>query len=287
MKKLGELMKKYRTTVLLVILLIISSLIFLYPNFSDYWNSLHQTRVIADYEESMSNIEEEDYTAIFEEAEKYNEELNRSNKQKFENGEPVDEHYTSLLNLNDNHMMGYITIDKIDVDLPIYHGTAEPILAVGTGHLEGSSLPIGGEGTHTVITGHRGLPTATLFTHLDQVEKGDIFTLSILSETLTYQVDQILIVKPEEVDDIKIVKGEDYCTLITCTPFGINTDRILVRGTRIENIEDDMVRTTSEAVRIDPLIVVPFIAVPVVLLLLLLVFITPASKEEEDDIDLE
>ncbi len=275
-------MKKRRTTVVLVLVLLISSLIFLYPNISDYWNSMRQTRVIAEYQESTSTMSEDVYEDILASAQAYNEELVSLSKSKYENGEPVDEDYANQLNINDTNVMGYITIDKIDVNLPIYHGTSDSVLSIGTGHLEGSSLPIGGESTHTVITGHRGLATATLFTNLDQIEVGDVFTLTVLSQTLTYQVDQILIVDPEEVDNISIVEGEDYCTLVTCTPFGINTERILVRGTRIENIEaDTSIEVTAEAELIEPFIVVPFIAVPILLLLLVLMIILPASKKED------
>ena len=269
-------MRKDTPTVIFVLLLIISALIFFYPDFSDYWNSLHQTEVITDYEESMKDLDEEDYTEIFDLAQKYNEDLASSNAHGYKNGEPVNKDYVSLLNPNDTNMMGYVTIDKIDVDLPIYHGTADSALAIGAGHLEGSSLPIGGESSHTVITGHRGLATATLFTDLNEVEVGDVFTLSILSKIFTYKVDQILIVEPKEIDNISIIDGEDYCTLVTCTPYGINTDRILVRGTRIPNDEKvPILRVTPEAELIDPMIVVPFVIIPVVMLLLISTFVAP------------
>lgn len=275
-------MKKQRTTIILVMLLIISSLVFLYPDISDYWNSMRQTRVISNYEENMDILEENEYEQILALAQEYNEELALLSKNSYENGEPVDEYYQSMLNLNDSNMMGYITIEKIDIDLPIYHGTSESVLSIGTGHLEGSSLPIGGDSTHTVITGHRGLATSMLFTDLDKLELGDTFTLTILSQTLTYEIDQILIVEPEEVDKLSIVDGEDYCTLITCTPFGVNTHRILVRGTRTDNLENDtesIIRVTPEAILIDPMLVVPFIVLPIVIVLLAVLFFTPSSRK--------
>ncbi len=273
-------MKQQKSTIFLVMMLIVSSLIFLYPNISSYWNSLHQTSVIANYEKNMKNLDNENYEEIISSAKEYNEYLASLLNQKFENGSPVDENYLNQLKVeDDDNIMGYISIDKIDVYLAIYHGTSSSVLAAGTGHLEGSSLPIGGESTHTVITGHRGLPTAILFTNLDLIEIDDVFTLNILSETLTYQVDQILIVPPNDVKDIKITQGEDYCTLVTCTPFGINTDRILVRGTRIENIKETNVQITNEADAINPMIVALVIAVALIFVYMLVIFCIPTSKK--------
>lgn len=240
---------------------------------------MHQTSAIATYEDSTKELAKEDYTEILSQAKKYNEQLAADAKGKYENGEPVDPEYASLLNVNDSNIMGYISIEKINVKLPIYHGTAESALAVGTGHLEGSSLPIGGESTHTVITGHRGLSTATLFTNLNEVEVDDIFTLNVLSKKLTYQVDQIVIVPPEEVDELAITPGRDYCTMVTCTPFGINTDRILVRGSRIDNFEEVAVHVEAEAQIIDPMVVSIFIMVVLIIFFMLLVFCNPSPSK--------
>ena len=169
--------------------------------------------------------------------------------------------------------MGVVSIPKINVELPIYHGTEDSVLQVGAGHLQGSSLPIGGASTHSVICGHRGLPSSTLFTHLDRLEKGDTFSITILNRTMTYQVDLISIVEPDEVDKLQITDGEDYCTLQTCTPYGINTQRLLVRGTRIAEDAPESVRITADAYQIEPIVIAPLVAVPIVLLLVLALFI--------------
>ena len=198
----------------------------------------------------------------------YNAEL-RPGTAAYTPGETQSRAYSGLLNVDGSGIMGYIEIPKISVSLPIYHGTGEAVLQVGVGHLDWTSLPTGGEGTHTVLSGHRGLPSAKLFTHLDQMEVGDTFQLRILDEVLTYQVDQILIVLPEETSDLVIQKGKDYCTLITCTPYGINTHRLLVRGQRVETTEEvQAVRVTAEAVQVETTIVAPILAIPVLLLVL-------------------
>ena len=187
--------------------------------------------------------------------------------------------YGSLLNASGNGVMGYVDIPAIKTLLPLYHGTDESTLQTAIGHLEWTYLPVGGSGTHAVISGHRGLPSAKLFTDLDKLVAGDVFLLQILDETLTYEVDQILIVTPEEVGALTMVPGQDYCTLVTCTPYGINTHRLLVRGHRIENAEEaKTVRIVSEAMQIDPLIVAPAVGVPMVLLLLLLLLLMDRTK---------
>lgn len=196
--------------------------------------------------------------------------LNLSDEQKVE--------YEALLNVADNGVIGYIEIPTIDCALPIYHGTEDVVLQIAIGHLEWSSLPVGGENTHTVLSGHRGLPNAELFTDLDKLVEGDIFMLSVLDEVLTYEVDQILIVEPDELDALKIEEGQDYCTLMTCTPYGINSHRLLVRGHRIDNIDDASLRVTADARQIEPVIVAPLIAVPMLLILLIWLLVRYRKK---------
>ncbi len=181
--------------------------------------------------------------------------------------------YENLLNIDGNGVMGYIEIPIIKVTLPISHGTSDEVLQNGVGHVEWSSLPVGGESTHCVLSSHRGLPSAKLFTNLDKLEPGDTFMLCILHEVLTYEVDQILIVEPKDTAALTITEGEDYCTLVTCTPYGINTHRLLVRGHRVENEEDAAaVHVTSDAVEIEPLIVAPLLAIPLLIIIIIILF---------------
>lgn len=228
-------MKKDRMNLILVLIFIIGLSVVLYPTVSDYWNSRTQSRAVATYNEAVEDMSEQDYSRMFQEAEEYNRQLQDVNMP-FVNFDQI-EGYDELLNVSGTGIMGYVTIRKINVELPIYHGTDEAILQVAAGHLEGSSLPTGGAGTHCVISAHRGLPSAQLFTHLDELEEGDTFTVTVLDRTMTYRVDQIRIVEPDEIAELQIDPDEDYCTLMTCTPYGINSHRLLVRG----------VRTTDEA----------------------------------------
>ena len=189
--------------------------------------------------------------------------------------------YESLLDLSGLGIMGYIEIPEIDCSLPVYHGTEESVLQIAVGHIEWTSLPVGGEGTHCVLSGHRGLPSAKLFTNLDKLEPGDVFLLRILDEVLTYEVDQILIVEPQDTSALQIVKGKDYCTLMTCTPYGVNTHRLLVRGHRIDNIEQaQSVRVTADAVQIEPTLVAPIVAIPILLLLLIALLLPKRQKHK-------
>ena len=180
-------------------------------------------------------------------------------------------------------MMGYISIDKIRVELPIYHGTSASVLNIAVGHLEGSSLPVGGDTTHAVLSAHRGLPSAKLFTNLNKLEVGDIFVITVLDRKLTYQVDNIKIVEPSDVSDLDIIEGEDYVTLVTCTPYGINTHRLLVRGTRIESVENKAYLVTSEAYQIDKLVVTLVISLPILLILIIYVMIKPVKKKYHEE----
>lgn len=263
--------KRYWTTVFLVLILLTGFCLLLYPTVSDWWNEMHQSRAISTYVESVTKISDEEIAALLEEAEEYNRVLAKNTTRLNMTAEEL-ETYNGLLDLNGTGIMGYLEIPVINVHLPIYHGTDESVLQVAAGHISWSSLPVGGESTHTAISGHRGLPSAKLLSDLDKVVEGDIFTISVLGRTLTYMVDQIRIVQPEDISELAIKEGEDYCTLITCTPYGVNTHRMLVRGTRIDNIEDAVV-IVSEAVRMEPYLVAFAIGIPLILIVLLFIFI--------------
>ena len=272
-------MRKHLSTIVLVILLLIGLSLLLYPTVSDYWNSFHQTRAIATYAENVAALDNASYDAIWDAARQYNRNLcSRSNS--FLLSEEQKAEYKSLLDISGQGVMGYIEIPEIDVSLPIYHGTEDPVLQVAVGHLEWTSLPVGGESTHCVLSGHRGLPSAKLFTDLDQLAEGDTFILRILDETLTYEVDQIRTVEPYELDDLGIEEGKDYCTLVTCTPYGINTHRLLVRGRRVDNQpEARTVRVTADAMQIEPVLVAPLVAVPMLFVLLVLLLVKTRRKK--------
>lgn len=274
-------------TALLVLMLFAGLSLLLYPAVSDYWNSLHQTRAIASYAKDVENMDAQLYEEEWEAAVRYNESLKGLENNYFVSDAQREE-YESLLDISGLGVMGYIEIPEIGCSLPIYHGTSESVLQVGVGHLEWSSLPVGGEGTHCVLSGHRGLPSAKLFSSLDKLREGDVFYLRVLNEQLTYEVDQILIVEPQETEALEMVNGKDYCTLVTCTPYGINTHRLLVRGHRIENQPEAVtVRVTADAVQIEPLIVTPVVAIPVLLILLIVLLLPkrrrPDSGGETDD----
>ena len=231
-------MRKHLTTIILILLLLTGLSFLLYPTVSDWWNSLHQSRAIAGYTEAVEGMDEESYEKWWNGARGYNESLKRK-PDRYRMTEGEKEEYQAQLDVAGNGIMGYIEIPGIKCSLPIYHGTDEAVLQIAVGHIQGTSLPVGGEGSHCVLSGHRGLPSAKLFTDLDQMGEGDLFMLHVLDETLTYEVDQITVVLPEEVNDLELVEGEDYCTLVTCTPYGINTHRLLVRGSRTENLPEE------------------------------------------------
>lgn len=261
-------MKKHISTILLFAVLLIGLSLLLYPSFSDWWNSFHQSRAIDSYAQAVAALDPARYDAVWAAARAYNDSLlQRPNSFLLSDGQK--ERYESLLNAGENGIMGYIEISCIQVSLPIYHGTEEGVLQVAAGHLEWTSLPVGGPGSHCVISGHRGLPSARLFTDLDALTEGDLFELHILDEVLTYQVDQILTVKPHETEALMIRPGEDLCTLVTCTPYGINSHRLLVRGRRTEAAEEAQpVYLTADAVRVEPRLAAAVAAVPVLLVLL-------------------
>ena len=279
-------MKKNRgnsmTTLFLILMLFAGLSLLLYPTVSNYWNSLHQSRAIAAYVEQVAQTDNETFDQLRGQARAYNRTL-VGKAYRYDMTRQEREEYLGLLNVSENGIIGYIEIPDIHCELPIYHGTDADALQVGVGHIEGSSLPVGGESTHCAISGHRGLPSAKLFSDLDKLTVGDRFILRVLDDTLTYEVDQIHTVLPGEMDELEIVEGEDYCTLVTCTPYGVNTHRLLVRGHRVENSTDkEPARVTADETRTEPLgkisILLPVLLLAI-LLMLLLVFLLSKRKK--------
>ena len=262
-------MKRQGTTIILLIVFVIGLSLLLYPTFADWWNSMHQSQAVASYVEEVAHIDTNQYEALWNEAWDYNASLvGRTNHFVLPDEQKAE--YESILDIGGLGIMGYIEIPIIGVTLPIYHGTDDAVLQIAVGHLEWTSLPVGGESSHCVVSGHRGLPSARLFTDLDRLVVGDTFMFRVLDEILTYEVDQILIVEPHETDELLIQEGKDLCTLVTCTPYGINSHRLLVRGHRVENQEEaKTVRITSDAIQIEPTIVAPIVAIPMLLILLI------------------
>ena len=267
-------MKNKLTTILLILALFAGLSLLLYPTVSDYWNSLHASQAVTDYAENVRNLEAEKYQQVLQDARNYNQRLSYRHTT-FALSEEELGAYDALLDISGTGVMGYIEIPAINISLPVYHGTEEGVLQIAVGHLEWSSLPVGGADTHCVLSGHRGLPSAKLFTNLDKLVVGDKFIMRVLDEVLTYEVDQILIVEPTDVSALMIEAGKDLCTLITCTPYGINSHRLLVRGHRIENQEEaQAIRVTSDAIQIEPLIVAPAVALPMLLVLLVILLVS-------------
>lgn len=272
-----DFMKKRRwPTIILLSIFFIGLSVMLYPAISNYWNSKTQSEAIVDYEKLMQSLSLEDYDAYFAEAEAYNEQLAALDAPLADYNKI--EGYNDILNLSGNGMMGYVTISKIGVELPLYHGTSESVLNIAVGHLKGTSFPIPGNNTHSVLSAHRGLPTAKLFTDLNRLELGDTFEIKILNRTTIYEVDQIKVINPKDLDDIQIIDDEEHCTLLTCHPYGINTERLLVRGRRIDSSTHRTYYITSDAYKIDTLIVTPIVALPMLFVLLLIVFFKPVKK---------
>ena len=262
-------MRKHASTIFLILILVVGLSLMLYPSFSNWWNEAHQSRAIAAYSQEVSKLDENRYDELWQQAWEYNRSLvGRENAYLLDDSQKAE--YERLLDVSGMGIMGYIEIPSLKVSLPIYHGTEESVLQVAVGHLEWTSLPVGGESTHCVLSGHRGLPSARLFTDLDRLVVGDRFRLGVLDQVLTYEVDQILIVEPQDTEALLIEEGKDLCTLVTCTPYGINTHRLLVRGHRVETEKDAKnVRVTSDAIQIEPYLVAPVVAAPILLLLLL------------------
>lgn len=270
-------MKKHSGTILLVLIFFVGLAVMLYPTISDYINQRNQTRVVNSYAQQVDGLSDADYTAYFDAADVFNQKI-AADPDALYHADHFST-YSTTLDVTGTGIMGYITIPRIGVELPIYHGTSDAVLQVAAGHLEGTSLPVGGESTHAVISAHRGLPSAKLFTNLDQLEVGDTFTITVLDRVLTYEVDRISIVLPTETDLLQPVEGQDYVTLMTCTPYGINTHRLLVRGHRVNTRESQKhVRVTADATRIDPIITAPVIALPMLAVLLIWLLVTTRKR---------
>lgn len=271
-------MKKASTTILLILAFLAGLSLLLYPSVSNYWNDMHATRAVASYAENVQKLDTERYDTLWAMAQEYNAALREREFAPYLSDEEQSR-YDAQLDLDQTGVMGYIEIPTIDISLPVYHGTDDSVLQVAVGHLEWSSLPVGGEGTHCVLSGHRGLPSAKLFTNLDRLAEGDTFILRVLDEILTYEVDQILIVEPEDVSALHIEEGKDLCTLVTCTPYGVNSHRLLVRGHRVDNADEaHTVRVTSDAIEIEPAIVALVLGSAMLLVLLAALLIRGGKK---------
>lgn len=262
--------------ILIVAMGFVGVVLLAYPTFSDWWNSMHQSYAIASYDQAVAQMDTHKYDEIWEAAEKYNAEMtktgvvwNMSDKQM--------KKYNTLLDVTGTGMMGYVEIPKINVELPLYHGTRDAVLQMAVGHIAGTSLPVGGIGSHCSVSGHRGLPSARLFTDIDMLDKGDIFTITVLDRMLTYEVDQVRIVNPTDLEDLAIDEKKDYVTLVTCTPYGINSHRLLVRGHRIDNLPGT-VRVMADAVQIRPYLVAVFLAIPILIVMLLWVVVSTGRR---------
>ena len=275
--------RKHISTIFIILIFLVGLGFISYPTVSNLWNQAHQSRAIATYSKQVEKLDDSENKKMLKAARKYNKSLlKKSDHWKLLKKDKKK--YESLLDVSGTGIMGYIEVPKIDCSLPIYHGTDEGALQIAIGHLEGSSLPVGGKSTHCVLSGHRGLPSARLFTDLDQMEEGDIFILNVLGRKLAYEVDQIRVVLPEEMSDLEVIEGKDLCTLVTCTPYGINTHRLLVRGHRVANREEaEAVRVTADAMQVDNRIVAACIAVPVLLILLAGIFVSGRRKRYKNE----
>lgn len=276
------IVRKHISTIILCITFITGLSLLLYPTVSNYWNAQHQTQAVVDYTERIEKMDDSEKLSEIDRAVSYNSGLVDNGRRLSPNKEEK-EIYNSILSVDDNGMMGYITIPELRLKLAIYHGVDESVLQVGIGHIEGSSLPVGGEGTHCVLSGHRGLPSAKLFTDIDKLVVGDVFMLHVYDEMLTYEIDQILIVEPEDYSALAIEEGKDYCTLVTCTPYGINTHRLLVRGHRVENKVIDGTRVTSDAIKVNKYLVIAGLSLLLLFVYYLFVLIVRLYKKKRHD----
>ena len=270
-------MKKKTANIILILMFLAGLSLLLYPTVSDYWNSMHASQAVANYAEKVKDLSREQYGKMLQEAKAYNKTLAQSGGG-YTLSKRQEATYESILDVTGTGIMGYIEIPTIHISLPIYHGIEDSVLQIAVGHLEWSSLPVGGKSTHCVLSGHRGLPSAKLFTNLDQLVEGDTFVIRVLDEVLTYEVDQILIVEPSDVSALTIEEGKDLCTLVTCTPYGINSHRLLVRGHRVAN-QTEGIRVTSDAIQIDPLLVAPVVALPMLLALLIVLLVSGKKRK--------
>lgn len=268
------------STIVLIIMLLVGLSVMLYPTISDWWNSKVQSRAVATYNEAVAEMDDGETERLLQQAHDYNEKLSKIYSPMTNYDQAGN--YDNILNVSGTGVIGYISIPFIKVELPIYHGTSEEVLNIAAGHLKGTSLPVGGKNTHAVISAHRGLPSARLFTDIDQLVVGDTFTITVLGEVLTYEIEEILTVKPEEVEKLAIIPDGDYVTLMTCTPYGVNTHRLLLRSHRIETMYEHEVKVNPDAVKVDPMLVVPIIAGVFLLILMFIWFVGGKSNKKID-----
>ncbi len=280
---MGGWFKKHFLTIIIVLAMMVGLGLLLYPSVANYWNQFHQTRAIMAYSETVSDLSEKDYEKILNDAREYNKKLGETGiVWKMSKAQLAE--YEKQLDIDSTGIMGYVSIPKFHIKLPVYHGINESVLQIAIGHLEQTSLPVGGESSHCEVSGHRGLPSARLFTDIDKIKEGDTWTMNVLNETLTYECDQIRIVEPKDLSNLQITKGKDYCTLITCTPYGVNTHRLLVRGHRIPNADGDA-NLTADAIRIEPMYIAPFLSIPIlIILLIVLIASTRKAKRVNPDV---
>ena len=268
--------KRSLSNILMGIALAVGTMLLVYPKASDYWNSFTQSRSIMGYAEQVAQMSAAEYAKFISEAEEYNAKL-AENGNEWHMTQGQKKVYESRLTFDSTGVMGYIDIPKISTKLPIYHGTSDAVLQTSIGHLAESSLPVGGKGSHCVLSGHRGLPSAKLFSDLDMMVQGDTFTLSVLNETYTYQVDQIRVVEPTDLRELTIRPGMDLCTLVTCTPYGVNSHRLLVRGHRVKNANGDA-KVVADALQIQPVHVAPFIMIFIIAGLMVKFVLIPGKR---------
>ena len=280
---MGKWFKKHFLTNIIMLVMLVGLGLLLYPSVANYWNQFHQTRAIMAYNETVSSMSAKDYRKILNDAREYNKKLGETGiVWKMSKAQKAE--YEKQLDFDSTGIMGYVSIPKFHIKLPVYHGINESVLQIAIGHLEQTSLPVGGESSHCEVSGHRGLPSARLFTDIDKIKEGDTWTMNVLNETLTYECDQIRIVEPKDLSNLQITKGKDYCTLITCTPYGVNTHRLLVRGHRIPNADGDA-NLTADAIRIEPMYIAPFLSIPIlIILLIVLIASTRKAKRVNPDV---
>lgn len=274
---MGAFLRKNLVTIILFGMIVVGLGLIAYPSVADWWNSFHQTRAVAAYASKIADMSHEEYDKILNEAAEYNKQIAETGVRWQMSDEEIQE-YNSILDITGTGIMAYIDIPKIHVQLPIYHGTDVTILQIAVGHITGSSLPVGGETSHCIVSGHRGLPSAKLFSDLDELVVGDLWTVNVLDQTLTYEVDQIRVVLPTDLKYLEMEDGKDYCTLVTCTPYGVNTHRLLVRGHRVPNVQGNA-RVTADALQIEPAYVAPFIGIPIILILIVMLIIATRKKK--------
>ena len=274
---MGAFLRKNLITIILFGMIVVGLGLIAYPSVADWWNSFHQTRAVAAYASKIADMSHEEYDKILNEAAEYNKQIAETGVRWHMSDEEIQE-YNSILDITGTGIMAYIDIPKIHVQLPIYHGTDDTILQIAVGHITGSSLPVGGETSHCIVSGHRGLPSAKLFSDLDELVVGDLWTVNVLDQTLTYEVDQIRVVLPTDLKYLEMEDGKDYCTLVTCTPYGVNTHRLLVRGHRVPNVQGNA-RVTADALQIEPAYVAPFIGIPIILILIVMMIIATRKKK--------